>query len=264
MREGGDAHRVRSHSSSSYGGDDAAEEDARSSAKVALKVAMIGDSGVGKTSLMVRYVQDAFTSSYAPTTGVNFMEKTINIGTRRRAEITVSIWDLGGQEDTISMLPLVCDDAVVVLYVFDLSRPSSLNAIKEWYRQARAFSRDALPFLVGTKWDVFQCAEIHEQHETNDRVSVCTEGRHLAAVCRELILSLHLTPHRFSSRQALRFAKAMQCPLIYTSTLGDVNVRNIYKIVIAKAFGLECGVAEVVGEGEPILLYRGGDLAAGA
>lgn len=71
-------------------------------------------------------------------TGVNFMEKTISV---RRTTITFSIWDLGGQREFVNMLPLVCNDAVAILFMFDLSRKSTLNSVKEWYRQARGFNK---------------------------------------------------------------------------------------------------------------------------
>jgi GTP-binding protein of the ras superfamily involved in termination of M-phase len=70
--------------------------------------------------------------------GVNFMEKTISV---RRTTITFSIWDLGGQREFVNMLPLVCNDAVAILFMFDLSRKSTLNSVKEWYRQARGFNK---------------------------------------------------------------------------------------------------------------------------
>lgn len=65
---------------------------------------MVGDSQIGKTSLMVRYVEGSFNEDYIQTLGVNFMEKTISI---RNTEITFSIWDLGGQREFVNMLPLV-------------------------------------------------------------------------------------------------------------------------------------------------------------
>ena len=66
------------------------------------------------------------------------MEKTISV---RRTTITFSIWDLGGQREFVNMLPLVCNDAVAILFMFDLSRKSTLNSVKEWYRQARGFNK---------------------------------------------------------------------------------------------------------------------------
>lgn len=99
--------------------------------------------------------------------GVNFMEKTISI---RNTEITFSIWDLGGQREFVNMLPLVCNDAVAILFMFDLTRKSTLNSIKEWYRQGRGFNKTAIPFLVGTKYDHFINFPREEQEEISTQV----------------------------------------------------------------------------------------------
>jgi GTPase SAR1 family protein len=99
--------------------------------------------------------------------GVNFMEKTISI---RNTEITFSIWDLGGQREFVNMLPLVCNDAVAILFMFDLTRKSTLNSIKEWYRQGRGFNKTAIPFLVGTKYDHFVNFQREEQEEISNQV----------------------------------------------------------------------------------------------
>ena len=61
---------------------------------VVVKVGMVGDAGVGKTSLMVKYIEGKFDEDYIHTLGVNFMEKTITL---RNTEVTFSIWDLGGE-----------------------------------------------------------------------------------------------------------------------------------------------------------------------
>ena len=92
----------------------------------------------GKTSLMVKYVEGQFNEDYIQTLGVNFMEKTIAL---RNTEITFSIWDLGGQQEYLHMLPLVCNDAVALLFMFDLSRKSTLTSVKNWYKQARLLNK---------------------------------------------------------------------------------------------------------------------------
>lgn len=119
------------------------------------------------------------------------MEKTISI---RNTEITFSIWDLGGQREFVNMLPLVCNDAVAILFMFDLTRKSTLNSIKEWYRQGRGFNKTAIPFLVGTKYDTFVNFPREEQEEI--------------------------------SNQAKRFAKAMKASLIFSSTSHSINVQK--------------------------------------
>ncbi|GAA5826690.1 hypothetical protein JCM11251_002856 [Rhodosporidiobolus azoricus] len=187
---------------------------------VVLKVGMVGDSQIGKTSLMVKYVEGSYDEDYIQTLGVNFMEKTISI---RSTEITFSIWDLGGQREFVSMLPLVCNDAVAILFMFDLSRKSTLNSIKEWYRQARGFNKTAIPFLIGTKYDHFNTFSQDEQEEI--------------------------------TRQAKRFSKAMKAPLIFCSTSHSINVQKIFKIVLSKAFDLKCTIPEIKDVGEPLLIY---------
>jgi Gtp-binding protein of the ras superfamily involved in termination of M-phase len=133
-----------------------------------IKVGMVGDAQIGKTSLMVKYVEGSWDEDYIQTLGVNFMEKTISI---RNTEITFSIWDLGGQREFVNMLPLVCNDAVAILFMFDLTRKSTLNSIKEWYRQGRGFNKTAIPFLVGTKYDHFVNFPREDQEEISNQVS---------------------------------------------------------------------------------------------
>ncbi|CAJ0541227.1 Ff.00g079450.m01.CDS01 [Fusarium sp. VM40] len=188
---------------------------------VVIKVGMVGDAQIGKTSLMVKYVEGSWDEDYIQTLGVNFMEKTISI---RNTEITFSIWDLGGQREFVNMLPLVCNDAVAILFMFDLTRKSTLNSIKEWYRQGRGFNKTAIPILVGTKYDHFVNFPPQDQEEI--------------------------------SNQARRFAKAMRAALIFSSTSHSINVQKIFKIVLSKAFDLKCTIPEIENVGEPLLLYQ--------
>jgi Gtp-binding protein of the ras superfamily involved in termination of M-phase len=147
----------------------AGQDQNRNKNSVVIKVGMVGDAQIGKTSLMVKYVEGSWDEDYIQTLGVNFMEKTISI---RNTEITFSIWDLGGQREFVNMLPLVCNDAVAILFMFDLTRKSTLNSIKEWYRQGRGFNKTAIPFLVGTKYDHFVNFPREDQEEISNQVSL--------------------------------------------------------------------------------------------
>ena len=104
-----------------------------------VKVALLGDSQVGKTSLMQRYVEGTFDETQLHTQGINFMEKTIALG--KQHQVTFSIWDIGGGTGSESMLPLVCNDALVILFMFDLSKRSTLAGVREWYRQVRGLNK---------------------------------------------------------------------------------------------------------------------------
>jgi GTP-binding protein of the ras superfamily involved in termination of M-phase len=121
------------------------------------------------------------------------------------------------------MLPLVCNDAVAILFMFDLSRKTTLNNVKEWYRQARGFNKTGIPFLIGTKYDIFVTLSPQEQAET--------------------------------TTQARKFAKAMKAPLIFCSTSHSVNIQKIFKIILSRAFDLSCTIPQITTVGDPILEY---------
>jgi GTP-binding protein of the ras superfamily involved in termination of M-phase len=80
------------------------------------------------------------------------MEKVIEMP---KGDIMFSIWDLGGQREYQHMLPIVCNEANVLLFMFDLTRKATLTSVKQWYQSARKNNKTAIPFLIGTKFDQF-------------------------------------------------------------------------------------------------------------
>eukprot|EP00966_Prymnesium_polylepis_P280336 6477406-Prymnesium_polylepis.2 len=83
------------------------------------------------------------------------MEKTETLrGGASSHDVTFSIWDIGGHKDSGTMLPLVCNDAAVLLLVFDLTRHETLDSIREWHRKARVLNKCAMPLLIGVKFDL--------------------------------------------------------------------------------------------------------------
>ena len=193
----------------------------RSSNNVVVKVGMVGDAQIGKTSLMVKYIEGKFDEDYIQTLGVNFMEKSITI---RNTEITFSIWDLGGQREFISMLPLVCNDAVATLFMFDLSNKASLKNVKEWYRQVRGMNKNSFAFLVGTKYDLFVKNFTQKEQES-------------------------------VTKMARKYAKAMKAPLIFSSASHSININKIFKIILSRVFNLKCTIDRISNVGDPILEY---------
>jgi len=188
---------------------------------IVIKVGMIGESQTGKTSLMVKYVENRFDEDYIETLGVNFMEKTINL---RNIAVTFSVWDLGGQKEYLQLMPLVCNDARVLLFVFDLTCKQSLLLIREWYRQARTENRYAVPFLIGTKFDLFAKRSLKYKKEM--------------------------------TAQARKFSKAMKAPMIFCSSSHSINIKKIFQLIIAKVFHLRPKVLESTKVTEPIIEYK--------
>ena len=191
----------------------------KSAKSVVVKVGMVGDAEIGKTTMMVKYVEGKFEEDYIETLGVNFMEKSITL---KNTEVKFSIWDLGGQREFATVLPLVCNDALAILFMFDLSNKSSLASVKEWYRQVRGLNKGAFPILVGTKYDLY--VQLGEKDQ------------------REII------------KQAKRYAKAMKAPLIFSSASHSINVNKIFKILLSKVFGLKCNIPKITNDGDPLCM----------
>eukprot|EP00698_Gefionella_okellyi_P006500 TRINITY_DN15831_c0_g1_i1.p1 TRINITY_DN15831_c0_g1~~TRINITY_DN15831_c0_g1_i1.p1 ORF type:complete len:245 (-),score=34.79 TRINITY_DN15831_c0_g1_i1:82-741(-) len=188
---------------------------------VTLKVGMLGDAAIGKTSMMVKYVDNRFDEDYIETLAVTFMEKTVTI---RTTDILFSIWDLGGQKEFQGMLPLVCNEAAALLFMFDLSRKTTLHSVREWYKSARGLNRTAIPILVGTKYDKYTTLPPAEQDEI--------------------------------AKTARRYAKAMRAPLVFCSSSHSINVQKIFKIVLSKAFDLKLNFPQITTIGEPLVEWE--------
>jgi len=186
-----------------------------------IKVGMIGGSQAGKTSLMVRYIENKFDEDYRVLLGTNFMEKTIKL---RNLIVTLSVWDLGGRQEYISLMPLVCNDTKVFLFVFDLTRKRSLLEIRDMYRRARKINKYAIPFLVGTKFDLFDKKDMEFKEEI--------------------------------AKEARKFSKAMTAPLIYCSSSHSINVKKIFQLILAKVFHLHPKCAEITKISEPLVEYK--------
>jgi small GTP-binding protein len=122
------------------------------------KVCFLGQGNVGKTSLILRYTQNAFVEDYKPTLGTDFAIKKLNIGGHK---IALQIWDLAGQEHFSSIRSFYSKGASAGVLVFDVTRPETFLTIKEWHDQ---FRRDSSPdgkqnrggqmFVVANKTDL--------------------------------------------------------------------------------------------------------------
>ncbi|TYJ01532.1 hypothetical protein E1A91_A13G160400v1 [Gossypium mustelinum] len=118
---------------------------------VSLKISLLGDCQIGKTSFLVKYVGDEQEKSLRMT-GLNLVNKTLFV---QGARIAFSIWDVGGDSNSLDLLPIACKNAVAILFMFDLTSRCTLNGVVGWYSQARKWNQTAIPILVGTKFDDF-------------------------------------------------------------------------------------------------------------
>ncbi|ETV98459.1 hypothetical protein H310_08603 [Aphanomyces invadans] len=123
--------------------------------KVLLKVIILGDSGVGKTSLMNQYVNQKFTNQYKATIGADFLTKEIMSDEKL---VTMQIWDTAGQERFQSLGVAFYRGADACVLVYDITNPASFDKLDSWRDEflAQAGPREpgSFPFIVlGNKVD---------------------------------------------------------------------------------------------------------------
>ena len=117
------------------------------------KVIIIGDSGVGKSSLMSRFADDLYSESYISTIGVDFKIRTLTIDGK---VIKMQIWDTAGQERFRTITSSYYRGSHGVMVVYDITDAESFESVKNmWLSEiAKSAGDDVCKFLVGNKCDL--------------------------------------------------------------------------------------------------------------
>jgi len=114
------------------------------------KTVLIGEGGVGKTSLAVRYTEDRFEEDMKMTIGVNFASKKVEVdGTNA----TLMLWDLGGQPRFRDVVGDYFRGARIAIAVFDATRFFSLERLEDWIRRVKETAPECKFFFVANKID---------------------------------------------------------------------------------------------------------------
>ena len=116
-----------------------------------LKILLIGDSSVGKTSLLFRYTDNYFSEEMISTIGVEYKEKVITLNNRK---IALQIWDTSGQERFRSITQNFYRGADGVFFVFDVTNKNSFENIKVWLNEPQVVELNSQKILVGNKIDL--------------------------------------------------------------------------------------------------------------
>jgi Ras-related protein Rab-1A len=121
------------------------------------KIIIIGDSGVGKTSILSRYADDSFTESHISTIGVDFRFKTISIEnkyTNELEQIKLQIWDTAGQERFKNITSAYYRNADGLVVVYDITDNKSFDNISIWLSEVRKYMENSKPIIIiGNKSD---------------------------------------------------------------------------------------------------------------
>ncbi|MFW9882242.1 MAG: Rab family GTPase [Candidatus Thorarchaeota archaeon] len=125
-----------------------------------LKVITAGDGGVGKTTLLYRYVEGKFLADTKMTLGVEFFIKEIYI---KEEVINLQVWDFGGQDHFRPLLKDYSLGAKGALLLFDLTRPSSLENIDQWVNICRDENPGIPIIFLGTKLDLTESITVEDK-----------------------------------------------------------------------------------------------------
>ncbi|MCQ2817267.1 MAG: GTP-binding protein [archaeon] len=166
------------------------------------KVVLVGDAGVGKTCMISRYIYNQFKDQSESTLGASFASKTIIMPKGQKVQL--DIWDTAGQEKFRSVNKFFYKDAVIGLLVYDITKLSSFNSIKEfWYQELKAEGApDIVMGIAGNKSDLF-------------------------------------TEEQVSETMARQYAAEIKAPYSLTSASEATGIDELFKAVVGKYLGDE-------------------------
>ena len=102
------------------------------------KVVLLGESGVGKTRIIARFINNTFEENLISTTGASYAGKTMTFDEYDGKSIRFEIWDTAGQEKYRSLTKIFYKDATAAILVYDITRKESYEEIqKYWYNQIK-------------------------------------------------------------------------------------------------------------------------------
>ncbi|PHT51567.1 hypothetical protein CQW23_06029 [Capsicum baccatum] len=185
---------------------------------VALKISLLGDNQIGKTSFLTKYVGKEKVDEGLSTKGLNQMDKTLCV---RGTRISYSMWEVKGDVSGPTQIPMACKDSVAMFFMFDLTSRCTLSSVLSWHQQARQWNQTAISVMIGTKFDDFV----------------------------KLPLDLQWT----IASQARAYAKVLNAPLFFSSATYNINVNKIFKFITAKLFNLPWSLERNLTIGEPII-----------
>jgi len=125
------------------------------------KLVLIGDSGVGKSCLLLRFADDNFTDSYISTIGVDFRFRTVTID---KKTVKLQIWDTAGQERFRTITSAYYRGADGIIMVYDVTSQESFDHVEEWLSEVDRYANEnTSKLLIGNKADLIDEKQVQEE-----------------------------------------------------------------------------------------------------
>ncbi|KAJ5235026.1 uncharacterized protein N7469_004194 [Penicillium citrinum] len=195
-----------------------------------VKLVLLGEAAVGKSSLVLRFVNNDFQENKEPTIGAAFLTQKCSLPTRT---IKFEIWDTAGQERFASLAPMYYRNAQAALVVYDVTKPSSLTKAKHWVAELqRQASPGIVIALVGNKLDLTNdggdasaaaAAEAESEPANGDGENAAGEGEEQDTVSGD--------PRKVSTREASSYADEEGLLFFETSAKTGANVVDVFTAI---------------------------------
>ena len=125
------------------------------------KVLLLGNSDVGKSSLLLRFVDSVWNDAFVPTIGVDFKVKTLDINNQK---VKMQIWDTAGQERFRTVVSTYFRGAHGILLLYDVTNRDSFKNLESWLIEIEKNAKEkVLKILIGNKCDLTEDREISEE-----------------------------------------------------------------------------------------------------
>jgi small GTP-binding protein len=165
-------------------------------ARYIVKICLLGEASVGKTSLVYRFVENRFRDNYKATLGVNLLKKDLNL--EKYGEVSAQIWDLGGQESFRSLRNLYLEGANGALVIYDVTNKKSFENLQDWIESFKNSRGEEPLLLIGNKVDLEdkivvekeEGEEFAKKHNMDFIITSAKTGRNVEDAFENLILTI--------------------------------------------------------------------------
>ena len=129
--------------------------------RTSVKVVIVGEAGVGKTSIMQMYSEGTFYKNQSTTVGATCCEKDVTVN---KIKYSVSIWDTAGQESYRTIVPLYFRGASIAIVVFDITNRKTLEGVDFWVNTLKEnLGNDVVISLCANKMDLEQDRAVDDE-----------------------------------------------------------------------------------------------------